>query len=135
MILTDGVLDDNAEAFKAAKTKHSIDFNVDDVRIFTYLIGKDLKNAAPLKTIACDHYGYFSHIATTADVKENVMKYFHVMNRQLLPKNNFENQVPQWSTMYGGTMIGGKTTQEKFEYNFDIIHIIIKDHKKYIDKL
>ena len=68
----------------------------DKIRIFTYLIGKDLKNADPLKTMACTRRGYFSHIASPADVKENVMQYYHVMNRQLAKTSSTAAQ-PRWS--------------------------------------
>ena len=39
---------------------------VDDIRVFTYLIGKDLKNSEPLRAIACNRRGYFTHIASPA---------------------------------------------------------------------
>ena len=68
----------------------------DKIRVFTYLIGKDLKNADPLKTMACTRRGYFSHIASPADVKENVMQYYHVMNRQLAKTSSTAAQ-PRWS--------------------------------------
>ena len=80
MILTDGALSDYEEAFNNGtklwvpepaegedpKTIRSYpNMGSDDgekIRIFTYLIGKDLKNSAPLKQMACNRRGYFSHI-------------------------------------------------------------------------
>ena len=55
-----------------------------------------MKNADPLKTMACTRRGYFSHIASPADVKENVMQYYHVMNRQLAKTSSTAAQ-PRWS--------------------------------------
>ena len=87
MLLTDGALSDYADAFTNGTllfdpTRETTDLG-DQIRVFTYLIGKDLKNSAPLRDMACNRRGYFAHIASPADVKENVMQYYHVMNRQL----------------------------------------------------
>ena len=112
MFMTDGVLADHADTFELATDQFGYD-TVANTRIFTYLIGKDLKNSQPLRSIACTHRGYFSHIASTADVKENVMQYFHVMNRQLATKAaNSYYQGPRWSQMYAGSMIGGQKMRE-----------------------
>ena len=54
MILTDGVLGDHVQTFEFAKKSFSRNGVVQSTRIFTYLIGKDLKNAAPLGSIACN---------------------------------------------------------------------------------
>ena len=78
----------------------------DNIRVFTYLIGKDLKNADPLRQIACGRRGYFTHIAAPADVKENVMQYFHVFNRRYMNDNS--DLSPKWSQMYAESMIGGQ---------------------------
>ena len=89
--MTDGVIGDYVDVFSNAADQFAYD-TVENTRIFTYLIGKDLKNASPLRSIACARRGYFSHIASTADVKENVMQYFHVMNRQLATNANSQTE-------------------------------------------
>ena len=87
MLLTDGALSNYEESFRNGTLLFDplgeSTANGDKIRVFTYLIGKDLKNSAPLRTMACARRGYFAHIASPADVKENVMQYYHVMNRQL----------------------------------------------------
>merc|ERR1712110_391420 len=57
--------------------------------------------------MACNRRGYFSHIASPADVKENVMQYYHVMNRQLAREDNTKTE-PRWSQVYNESKIGGK---------------------------
>ena len=85
MLLTDGALSDYADAFTNGTLlfdpNRESTLSGDTIRVFTYLIGKDLKNSAPLRDMACNRRGYFAHIASPADVKENVMQYYHVMNR------------------------------------------------------
>ena len=41
--------------------------------MFTYIIGRDVKNADPVKWMACNNKGWYAQIATVADVKINVM--------------------------------------------------------------
>ncbi|KAG7219238.1 hypothetical protein INR49_019231 [Caranx melampygus] len=54
------------------------------VRVFTYLIGREMTFAQNTKWIACNNKGYYTHISTLADVQENVMEYLHVLSRPML---------------------------------------------------
>ncbi|XP_062299545.1 voltage-dependent calcium channel subunit alpha-2/delta-4 [Scomber scombrus] len=59
--------------------------NVDwTVRVFTYLIGREMTFADNTKWIACNNKGYYTHISTLADVQENVMEYLHVLSRPMV---------------------------------------------------
>jgi hypothetical protein len=66
MILADGALSDYSEAFTNATINSNMQGEFNNTRVFTYLIGKDLKNSEPLKEIACKRKGYFMHIASPA---------------------------------------------------------------------
>uniref|UniRef100_A0A8C2GJR7 VWFA domain-containing protein n=1 Tax=Cyprinus carpio TaxID=7962 RepID=A0A8C2GJR7_CYPCA len=58
MLITDGAMEDFQQ-----------------VRMFTYLFGRELTFADNVKWIAC----YYTQISTLADVQENVMEYLHVL--------------------------------------------------------
>ncbi|XP_051543839.1 voltage-dependent calcium channel subunit alpha-2/delta-4 isoform X2 [Myxocyprinus asiaticus] len=78
MLITDGAMEDFQQVFE--------DFNWPDrrVRVFTYLIGRELTFANNVKWIACNNKGYYTHISTLADVQENVMEYLHVLSRPMV---------------------------------------------------
>ncbi|KAL2093911.1 hypothetical protein ACEWY4_011223 [Coilia grayii] len=78
MLITDGAMEDFQSVFE--------EFNWPDkkVRVFTYLIGRDMTFASNVKWIACNNKGYYTHINTLADVQENVMEYLHVLSRPMV---------------------------------------------------
>uniref|UniRef100_A0AAR2JVN9 VWFA domain-containing protein n=1 Tax=Pygocentrus nattereri TaxID=42514 RepID=A0AAR2JVN9_PYGNA len=78
MLITDGAMEDFQSVFE--------EFNWPDkkVRVFTYLIGRDMTFAENVKWIACNNKGYYTHINTLADVQENVMEYLHVLSRPMV---------------------------------------------------
>uniref|UniRef100_A0A671W5I0 Calcium voltage-gated channel auxiliary subunit alpha2delta 4 n=2 Tax=Sparus aurata TaxID=8175 RepID=A0A671W5I0_SPAAU len=78
MLITDGAMEDFQDVFK--------DFNWPDrrVRVFTYLIGREMTFADNVKWIACNNKGYYTHVSTLADVQENVMEYLHVLSRPMV---------------------------------------------------
>nr|XP_055045782.1 voltage-dependent calcium channel subunit alpha-2/delta-4 isoform X2 [Misgurnus anguillicaudatus] len=78
MLITDGAMEDFQQVFE--------EFNWPDrkVRVFTYLIGRELTFADNVKWIACNNKGYYTHISTLADVQENVMEYLHVLSRPMV---------------------------------------------------
>uniref|UniRef100_G1K855 Calcium voltage-gated channel auxiliary subunit alpha2delta 4 n=1 Tax=Anolis carolinensis TaxID=28377 RepID=G1K855_ANOCA len=55
-----------------------------EVRVFTYLIGREVSFAQNVKWIACNNKGYYTQISTLADVQENVMEYLHVLSRPMV---------------------------------------------------
>ena len=42
------------------------------MRMFTYLIGREISDLEAAKWIACHNKGYFTHVTTLAEVKEQV---------------------------------------------------------------
>ncbi|XP_055882009.1 voltage-dependent calcium channel subunit alpha-2/delta-3-like isoform X2 [Biomphalaria glabrata] len=53
------------------------------VRVFTFLIGKEVPDNRQTKWMACANKGLFTHISTRADVQENVQKYIKVLSKPL----------------------------------------------------
>ncbi|XP_072855941.2 voltage-dependent calcium channel subunit alpha-2/delta-4 isoform X2 [Pogona vitticeps] len=78
MLITDGAMEDYKYVFEK--------FNWPDrkVRVFTYLIGREVSFAQNVKWIACNNKGYYTQISTLADVQENVMEYLHVLSRPMV---------------------------------------------------
>ncbi|KAF7647681.1 hypothetical protein LDENG_00168290, partial [Lucifuga dentata] len=78
MLITDGAMEDFKAVFE--------EFNWPErrVRVFTYLIGREMTFAQNTKWIACNNKGYYTHINTLADVQENVMEYLHVLSRPMV---------------------------------------------------
>ncbi|XP_075066839.1 voltage-dependent calcium channel subunit alpha-2/delta-4 isoform X8 [Mixophyes fleayi] len=78
MLITDGAVEEYEPVFEK--------YNWPDkkVRIFTYLIGREVTFADNVKWIACSNKGYYTQISTLADVQENVMEYLHVLSRPMV---------------------------------------------------
>nr|XP_021506241.1 voltage-dependent calcium channel subunit alpha-2/delta-4 isoform X2 [Meriones unguiculatus] len=78
MLISDGAVEDYEPVFET--------YNWPDrkVRVFTYLIGREVTFADRMKWIACNNKGYYTQISTLADAQENVMEYLHVLSRPMV---------------------------------------------------
>ncbi|XP_035874355.1 voltage-dependent calcium channel subunit alpha-2/delta-4 isoform X10 [Phyllostomus discolor] len=78
MLISDGAVEDYEPVFE--------EYNWPDrkVRVFTYLIGREVTFADRMKWIACNNKGYYTQISTLADAQENVMEYLHVLSRPMV---------------------------------------------------
>ncbi|XP_032110349.1 voltage-dependent calcium channel subunit alpha-2/delta-4 isoform X2 [Sapajus apella] len=78
MLISDGAVEDYQPVFEK--------YNWPDckVRVFTYLIGREVSFADDMKWIACNNKGYYTQISTLADTQENVMEYLHVLSRPMV---------------------------------------------------
>uniref|UniRef100_A0A673YYY2 Voltage-dependent calcium channel subunit alpha-2/delta-4-like n=1 Tax=Salmo trutta TaxID=8032 RepID=A0A673YYY2_SALTR len=96
MLITDGAMEDFKDVFE--------EFNWPDrrVRLFTYLIGREMTFADNTKWIACNNKGYYTHISTLADVQENVMEYLHVLSRPMVINHNHDII---WTEAYMDTVL------------------------------
>ncbi|XP_019895845.1 voltage-dependent calcium channel subunit alpha-2/delta-4 isoform X2 [Esox lucius] len=103
MLITDGAMEDFKDVFE--------EFNWPDrrVRLFTYLIGREMTFAENTKWIACNNKGYYTHISTLADVQENVMEYLHVLSRPMVINHNHDII---WTEAYMDTVL--PNTKELF---------------------
>ena len=85
MLITDGVPENYKDTFKYYNWYSSPD-NPDEadmpVRIFTYLIGKEVADYREVKWMACANRGFFVHLSTLAEVREQVRKiaFYQILN-------------------------------------------------------
>ncbi|CAG0883373.1 unnamed protein product [Darwinula stevensoni] len=92
MLITDGASDNYQEIF------HKYNWPYTQVRVFTYLIGKEVTDDREVKWMACANRGYFVHVRTLAEVKDQVLKYIPVLARPLVLYGDFHPIV--WTNVY-----------------------------------
>ncbi|KAG5680433.1 hypothetical protein PVAND_009941 [Polypedilum vanderplanki] len=68
------------------------------VRVFTYLIGREVPDVKNIKDMACNNRGFYVHINTLAEVREQVLEYIPVMARPLVLNRTHHPIV--WSHIY-----------------------------------
>ncbi|KAB7508130.1 Voltage-dependent calcium channel subunit alpha-2/delta-3 [Armadillidium nasatum] len=68
------------------------------IRLFTYLIGREVTEVRSLSWMACANKGYFVHVTTPSEVREQVLKYIPVVAR---PMVMYQNKHPIiWTGVY-----------------------------------
>ncbi|XP_007469581.1 PREDICTED: voltage-dependent calcium channel subunit alpha-2/delta-4 [Lipotes vexillifer] len=97
MLITDGAVEDHRPVLEEYNWPHR------KVRVFTYLIGKEVSFADRLKWIACNNKGYYTQISTLADAQENVMEYLHVLSRPMVI--NHDHDIT-WTEAYMDSKVG-----------------------------
>jgi len=100
MLVTDGVPYTFTELFQEHNQLSRL------VRVFTYLIGREISDLAAAKEIACTNKGYFTHVTTLAEVKEQVLKYIPVMARPLVLLR--ERHPVRWTGVYADIEVPNK---------------------------
>uniref|UniRef100_A0A8C6FNH8 VWFA domain-containing protein n=1 Tax=Moschus moschiferus TaxID=68415 RepID=A0A8C6FNH8_MOSMO len=102
MLITDGAVEDYEPVLEK--------YNWPDrkVRVFTYLIGREVSFADRLKWIACNNKGYYTQISTLADAQENVMEYLHVLSRPMVI--NHDHDIT-WTEAYIDSKVGPQGAQ------------------------
>ena len=117
MLVTDGVPYTYENIFQEYNQPHK------PVRVFTYLIGREISDLDAAKWMACENKGasvhllfhhtlssgYFTHVTTLAEVKEQVLKYIPVMARPLVLLR--EQHPIRWTGVYADIEVSTKQTK------------------------
>ncbi|XP_018575433.1 voltage-dependent calcium channel subunit alpha-2/delta-3 [Anoplophora glabripennis] len=84
MLVTDGVQYNYKEIFEKYNWGNLSDHMKAKARVFTYLIGREVSDVRDVKWMACANQGYYVHLSTYAEVREEVLHYIPVMARPMV---------------------------------------------------
>lgn len=100
MIVSDGAPFTYADVFEQYNWR---DLPFKPVRVFTYLIGKEVADVKDIKWMACANQGYYVHLSDMAEVREMVLNYIPVMARPLVLGKNDHPVV--WTQVYADFIV------------------------------
>lgn len=78
MLVTDGAPDTYESIFSQYNWPRI------NIRVFTYLVGREVIETREVNWMACHNRGYYTHVANLAEVREQVQMYVPVMARPLV---------------------------------------------------
>lgn len=98
MLLSDGVPGNATEIFQKYNEYGTND--TAPVRVFTYLLGKEVTKVKEIQLYACLNRGYYSHIQTLDEISGEVLKYVKVIAAPLVLQKL--EHPPTWTHAYIG---------------------------------
>lgn len=93
------------------------------VRVFTYLIGREVADVTDIKKVACDNQGYYVHLSTLAEVREQILQYIPVIARPLVLNKTHHPVV--WSQVYADVVVSSVNCFILFLFLYKFIYFRI----------
>lgn len=92
MLITDGAIKPSDDVF------NRYNYPGAPVRVFSYMIGREVGDITHTKAMACKNRGYYAHVINLSEVREQVQKYIPVLARPLVLA---KNHPITWTHAYG----------------------------------
>ena len=90
MLITDGAPEKFEQMFKEYNPKS-------EIRVFTYVIGRDVTQIDQVYWMACNNRGYYTQVENLATIRETVQLYIPVMSRPLVLSGT---RIFTWTPVY-----------------------------------
>ncbi|CAG9855322.1 unnamed protein product [Phyllotreta striolata] len=111
MIITDGINEDITEIVQKYNHLHN-GTNI-PVRIFGYLVGKEVTNPPEMKDTCCENRGYYTPVSSLEQVSVSVIQYVNVIARPLVLQG--EDHPVSWTHAYADVTYDRKLDQTVIE--------------------
>lgn len=111
MLITDGVPGNATEIFQ--KYNEFGSNKTAPVRVFTYLLGKEVTKVKEIQLYACLNRGYYSHIQTLDEISGEVLKYVNVIAAPLVLQK--DEHPPTWTHAYIGQINQTENDKKKVD--------------------